>query len=372
MQLGSGFAVELTYSKKVVVSGAVFGLDDEYDLTPALARFLQLNERLVPERLAHLEHVLGRYRLHYVREADAKLRALSYRFLSVVYNRPEDVLELEDVLALAPRAAEDETDERAKSLLSGRESKLAFAAAYQRLMQVATSETATWWYIFWVCASSLLLWRPGADAALQDDLWRQNHEAIKQLNIHAADFNPHYPTSIAYTPLPRAALEAFLALRGLLRRPSPRSAFFHAGLLNKLYLRLHDGAFRGSRRARVLHLGDAASRGAEGDLHDLDAETLGAPSTLGTGGGTELDPEDVVARPAFRWEGILADPYRAHGRRWTPPTARLGAWMGLSPHWAHGPSSSGVAVDARLENGRYVLVEPDERRDGDKDTASLS
>ena len=63
---------------------------------------------------------------------------------------------------------------------------------------------------------------------------------------HAVDFDPHYPTSIAYCPLPRPALEAFLIQRGLLSNVPKWGDFFHAGFLNKLYLRLNEAVFTGS------------------------------------------------------------------------------------------------------------------------------
>jgi hypothetical protein len=184
------------------------------------------------------------------------------------------------------------------------------------------------------------------------------------MQLHASDFDPHYPTSIAYRPLPRAALEAFLAQRGLLRKPPQRRAFFHTGFLNTVYLRLHELAFAGAPAARVLHLG--AGGGAELDMAGVDAATLGQPSTLGTGGGTDHDDSSVRARPAYRWERILDDPFRGHGSAHAPWTAKFAAWMGLSPHWEAGPGSSGVAVDVRLVDGRYELLD-DVGWDTDKD-----
>jgi hypothetical protein len=193
---------------------------------------------------------------------------------------------------------------------------------------------------------------------LQDDVWRRNNNVIKQMKLHAPDFDPHYPTSIAYRPLPRAALEAFLAQRGLFRKPQPRRAFFHSGLLNTVYLRMFEIAFAGSRRARVLHLG--TGDGTELDMAGVDAATLGKPSTLGTGGGTDHDDSEVRARPAYRWERILDDPLRAHGSRRAPWTAKLASWFGLSLHWETGPGSSGLSVDVRLLDGRYVLLDDHE------------
>jgi hypothetical protein len=88
------------------------------------------------------------------------------------------------------------------------------------------------------------------DEFCQDDLWRRNHDAIKSLQLHAPDFDPHYPTSIAYHPLPRPALEAFLAQRGLFHIVTQWQDFFHSGFLNKLYLRLNEAVFRGSSKVR--------------------------------------------------------------------------------------------------------------------------
>ena len=81
-------------------------------------------------------------------------------------------------------------------------------------------------------------------------------------------------------------------------------------------------------------------------------------SSLGTGGGTDHDDVSIRARPLYRWEAIFDDPLR-HGpegrhRRWLP---KLAVWFGLSPFWRSGmPLTNGVALDVRLENGKYVLL----------------
>jgi hypothetical protein len=77
----------------------------------------------------------------------------------------------------------------------------------------------------------------------QDDFWRRNHDTIPALSKFAPDFNPHYPTSIAYTPLPRKALENFLAQRGLFNQKPKLGDWIHNGYLNKLYLRLNETVF---------------------------------------------------------------------------------------------------------------------------------
>jgi hypothetical protein len=142
LQLGSGLDVELTYKRGVKVDGGVFGLDDDYDLSPTLAQFLALNQDLISGRLAHIEAVINSYRKHHKVECRWKANVLSYRFLSFVYNQPRD----SDSLAESSIASE--RDLRVRQFLVS--SEATFQATYERLAAVATSEAATWWYIFWV------------------------------------------------------------------------------------------------------------------------------------------------------------------------------------------------------------------------------
>jgi hypothetical protein len=93
------------------------------------------------------------------------------------------------------------------------------------------------------------------------------------------------------------------------------------------------------------------------DMEDVDLETQGQPSTLGTGGGTDHDDAYILARPAYRWEGLLDDPLNS-GNRWRRRWfAKLGVWLGLTSHWRSGTPSKGISLDVRLENGRYILVD---------------
>ncbi|KAF7347866.1 hypothetical protein MVEN_01544400 [Mycena venus] len=324
LQLGSGFSVELNYAKNVKVDGDIIGLNDDFDLTPDLARFLSLNQDLIPRRLEHIEETLASYRHHHRKECHWKSHVLTYRFLTHVYDRPRQPT------GLAESSIQFERDLRVKRLMAG--SEAVFQTAYERLEAVSSSPTAAWWYLFW------------------DDLWRRNHDTLRGLELHATDFDPHYPTSIAYTPLPRAALEAFLTQRGLLGK----QLAFHSGFLNKLYLRLNDTVFHGSR-AIMFHLGDHAS---ELEMGEVDLETQGQASTLGTGVGTDHDAASIIPRPTYRWEGLLQDSYhpgKLHHRFF----AKLGAWMGLTPLWREGTPSHGISLDVRLDGGRYVLIQPD-------------
>ena len=146
LNLGSGFDVELTYARKVVVDGSVIGLTEDYDLTPPLARFLTLNEELIPGPLTYVEDVLSRYRHTLKAECERKAESLSYRFLSFVYNRPREPK------GLAQSSIEHEQDIRVRRLMLGSEDVLKIA--YERLQVVSTSALATWWYIFWVRKSA--------------------------------------------------------------------------------------------------------------------------------------------------------------------------------------------------------------------------
>ena len=142
IQLGSGLDIELTYNRGVHVDGGVFGLDDDYDLTPSLAQFLALNQDLISKRLAHIEAVVDNYRKHHKAECQWKADVLSYRFLSFVYNQPRDPD------GLAESSIATERDLRVRQVMVG--SDAIFQVTYERLATVATTEAATWWYIFWV------------------------------------------------------------------------------------------------------------------------------------------------------------------------------------------------------------------------------
>ncbi|KAI0052847.1 hypothetical protein FA95DRAFT_1579834 [Auriscalpium vulgare] len=326
LQLGSGFDVEVVYTKNLRVDGSVIGLNDDYDLTAPLAQFLAMNHALIQRSLPHLGRVLADYRRHLQQECHRKTDVLTYRFLTHVYDQPRDPV------GLAQSSIEFERDLRVRQLMVG--SEAVFQVTYDRMQAVSGSEVATWWYIFW------------------DDFWRRNYDTIHALRLHAADFDPHYPTSIAYTPLPRAALESFLVQRGLFHPVPKWGDFLHHGFLNKIYIRMYDIVFHRKSQANIFHLGYNRS---EIDMEEIDLETQAQPSSLGTGGGTDHDDSSIRARPTFRWEGLLRDPLSsAHHRK---ILAKLGAWFGISPFWRAGGISQGVALDVRLEGGKYVLLE---------------
>jgi hypothetical protein len=108
-------------------------------------------------------------------------------------------------------------------------------------------------------------------------------------------------------------------------------------------------------KAITYHLGDDSF---EVDLENLEFSSHTKSSTLGTGGGTDHDDASIRARPLYRWEVVFEDPLRpsAEGRyrRWLP---KLAVWFGLTPFWKPSMAfTSGVSLDVRLEDGRYVLL----------------
>lgn len=124
------------------VAGEVIGLNDDCDLTTPLARFLSLNQRLIPQRLEHIEAIMDGYRKHHFDECRSKALALSYRFLTYIYDRPRRPTKL------AESSIQYERDPRVRDLMLGSEEIL--ETTYGRFSAVVEEPAAAWWYIFWV------------------------------------------------------------------------------------------------------------------------------------------------------------------------------------------------------------------------------
>ena len=142
LQLGSGFDVEIVYDKHVRIDGGAIGINDEYDLTSTLARFLDWNHALIHSRVSGIEALLAGYRQSCQRECRGKTDVLTYGFLSRVYDHPRDPE------GLAQDSIKHERDLRMRQLLVGNE--VAFRITYERLAAVSTTALVTWWYILWV------------------------------------------------------------------------------------------------------------------------------------------------------------------------------------------------------------------------------
>ena len=142
VQLGSGFNVQLAYTRGVQVDGTVIGLDDDFDLTPQLARFMTLNKELIQHRLPQIDSIIRDYRLRMRRNAQVKSDALTYEFLSTIYCSPMDPHHL------AKEIAEQEKDLRVRQTFA--EHEVGLRAAYERMTIVNRSQATAWWYLYWV------------------------------------------------------------------------------------------------------------------------------------------------------------------------------------------------------------------------------
>ncbi|KAG8801762.1 hypothetical protein FRC16_011205 [Serendipita sp. 398] len=335
LPLGSGFDIELVYNKEVCLDSDGIGLDDHLDVTQTLARFLQLNQHIIQSRLPKIEEMLQEYRRECRKVAKAKNKVLSYGFLTRVYNwplKPDEVVSTVDT---------HEQDLRVRDIFASNTD--AVEAASQRINFASRSEVTVWWFLFW------------------DDFWRRNHDTEPSLSKFEADFNPHYASSIAYRPLPRPALETFLVQRGLLNPKSRWRQTIHHGLLNKVYFRLNQIAFHNTDRGILIHLGDGEE---EMDLNDLDLTTHVRSSSMGTGGGTDLDDAEIRIRPAFKWEDVFDDAIHHGGRpkwqylHWRRWRGMLAVWFGITPLNRRRLRTSGIALDVALDGmGRYVVLE---------------
>lgn len=141
LHLGSGFSLSLKYSKTVKLSGDIIGLNEDYDLTPTLARFLTINKDLIDESLYYVEERVSHYRRYHRKQCRLKSRTLSYKFLATIYDSPAHTEESLSCL-------NTETDQRVRILMAS--SQHVFASAHARLNAVGRSEATAWWYVFWV------------------------------------------------------------------------------------------------------------------------------------------------------------------------------------------------------------------------------
>lgn len=142
LQLGSGFDIQLDYSRKITLAAEIIGLNEDFALTSSVARFLEINRDLIDEGLFVVEENLSDYRRYLRKEFRWKSHVLTYGFLTFVYDRPREPC------GQAQSPAELELDSRVYQLMQC--SEPVFKSAYARLTAVSTSKAATWWYIFWV------------------------------------------------------------------------------------------------------------------------------------------------------------------------------------------------------------------------------
>lgn len=96
----------------------------------------------------------------------------------------------------------------------------------------------------------------------------------------------------------------------------------------------------------------------------MDLTTHVRSSSLGTGGGTDLDDAEIRTRPAFKWEDVFEDPvHRGSGKYWKYLDWQrwkdiFAVWFGLTPLDHRKLRSNGIALDVVLDDsGRYIVLE---------------
>ncbi|KAG8792908.1 hypothetical protein FRC12_004494 [Ceratobasidium sp. 428] len=377
--LASGFGVTLRYSRTVVLDQSIIGLNDSLDLTPQLARFFLLNKRTLDTRIPEYLGCLRTYRDHAHREAISKTMTLSYGFLHSIYATPAGIESISQILA------KHEQDVRVRGLVVNYGD--AFETMDERMNHVGRDPIAVWWYIFW------------------DDFWRRNRSAIAALNTHQPEFDPQYPTSVAYSPLPRAGLEAFLKQRGLwypVTKWYGNWNWVDTGLINKIYFHLNWLAFTRSSKAIRIHLG---SNSSPFDLLEIDKwkhsaaprpfdgqeneDSISVTTSSGIRAGTSHSDSIMRTRRGYRWETMYQESgddkslfskatHALHDHRWhfwheetekrkeywISWRGKLTQWFGLSPlgrlHW----QIDGLTADIVLEHDgqeqiRYVRKNKD-------------
>ncbi|KAJ1043173.1 hypothetical protein NDA10_005586 [Ustilago hordei] len=217
--------------QQVIVSASrAFGLTEDFEMNPALSRFLQDNERLLVERAPMVEKLLRKYRRNFEREARWKHRILPYSFLTDVFDN--DGL---SPLGLGMALVETGCARSMRNLPILYEGCVTLM--YERLAAInRTPVHRFWWLLF-------------------DELWRLNCKDYSLLRKYRRSFSPQYPTCIAYRPMTRAELEKFLAERGLWKKNGSTGGPFNRGLLNRIYFYLNEIVFARHHDGRLLNRG---------------------------------------------------------------------------------------------------------------------
>lgn len=322
-----------------VPAAEVFGLQDAFIMTPELGQLFYYNDHILQSRLPEMRDLLKRYRHHFFHEAQRKREIMKYSFLCDVFDNshlpPTSINSAFKASSSIPSV--QDLPSRYPSCIS---------SLYERLAHIRKSPAHTYWYLFW------------------DDFYRQNGQDYKVLRCderhNAKYFDPKFPTSIAYQPMPRSDLETFLKHRGAWKQGG-RKGVIHNGLLNRLYFCLNRIVFAPvpsgeqppesgwtwtpneipvglSNSAHPKKVKDikpyhpfqpsdgscgslSKSEGAPSSLgtnHTQDRGANGKPSkiSMGTGGGTSSMQSTIVTRPAWSWEQRLdGQPSRSIFRR---------------------------------------------------------
>ncbi|KAI8872925.1 hypothetical protein GQ42DRAFT_176834 [Ramicandelaber brevisporus] len=257
-----------------MVRGKHLGINSSYTLTNDLKALFRANESIIDDNLQKVTGDLDAYREWADNVNANKARILSYGFLVDVFNNPVFPVQTDPNMKLIFRSTETLTDEYVNRQRSQQNDVVNDTGAapqpqqpqkpdpnsdpdygkpynyndfnwllnrlllfendecpikrvtsthqhemhimWERLRRIRCSWVSTFWYLFW------------------DNVFRYNRHTIYEMRANDSQFNPYYPTSIAYNPCARPQLYNFLLQRKMWNGQGS-SGFFHDGLLNQLY-----------------------------------------------------------------------------------------------------------------------------------------
>lgn len=366
-----GLSIDRT--KLTIDGAAAFGLRDDFEYTTSVEKFISDNESTVSLRMPQLRQLMQGYRLRYYREAVEKRKTMEYAFLTEVFDRPcwqrDELVREFRQSKLAPVIRQLPSRYLASSTL-----------LVERIAHIHRTRVHKWWYIFW------------------DDLWRQNNGDFAGLRNHPQTFSPHFPTSIAYTPMSRIKLEALLkSKKGVWAEDDPgaqffastseererakssqkQSGLFNRGLLNRIYFLLDEIAFDrslrspgeaqpGAGRGEALVVGtikpdgsmvvrSMATLSASSEQKDVFRLPLYvdpfAATSRHTGGGTDQDDSSIIERYAWPWteQRLSGRPSRQLLKR---IKGHILEWLSIRPYKLHSDIEQ-LYIYLRLVDGRY-------------------
>lgn len=382
-----GFDVSVTYHRgrrqdpegltivndSCTVDGATaFGLRYDYEFSPSVQHFLAENDDTIRQRLPQVQDRLREYRMRFYEEAKQKRQQLSYSFLTEIFDAPTSSLN-----NLEQHFQADCSNTRVRELPQRYPATLTLLL--ERHQHVHRTRIHMWWYLFW------------------DDLWRQNSQDYSTMRQHRLFFNPMFPSSVAYTPMPRAQLEAALRSKDGVwpakshsdkaQRRAKRDGIFNDGLINRIYFTLDEITFAKSpsmfcesvpqatdspsppRHGSALHLGIRARNGTVVPyaLYNVDSSACQGkhsscsikdrqPMSRLTGGGTNEDDLTITERHAWYWTEQWLTDRRVH-TRWQRYYQLMLEWLSIHPHKLDNDVAP-LFIYLRLVNGRYEAASP--------------
>jgi hypothetical protein len=285
----SGFRVSIVYDfgqrrgadggeviirrKAEIDAAAAFGLRDDFEWTASVKQFFHANQDVANIRMRSIEMLSKEYRVFYYNEAREKRRTMNYSFLVDVFDQPSL-----DARQLDSQCQDSSCSEAVRRL--PQRYPATTTSLLERLNVLHRSSIHRWWYLFW------------------DDLWRMNARDYKAFRRQERVFSPQFPSSIAWTPLPRSQLEKLLKSKaGLWSETKKKTSIFTPGLLNQIYFTMEDLAFNQEGHAMQLGVKDK-----HGTIREATVSLLSpTQSSRLTGGGTDHDQSDILDRHEWAW-----------------------------------------------------------------------